>query len=171
MGSSAENRPVKAARLWLGRGGAFVLSMSCASAWAACAPDRIELRGTEGQAAFSVEIADDPAERALGLMYRESLASGAGMLFLYSEPRALSFWMKNTRIPLDIMFINEQGIVQKIENQARPFDETPMPGGDAIQYVLEVNGGRAKALGIEPGWQVRNPLLDQSKADWRCQTP
>lgn len=162
---------MRRARLWAGLCAAIAVGLDCAAVRAECATDRVKLRGPDGQASFTVEIADTPAERSRGLMYRESLDQGAGMLFLYPEPRAVSFWMKNTAVPLDIMFIDAQGYVQKIAYRAHPFDETPLPGGDGIQYVLEVNAGRAAALGIAPGWEVSNPLLDQSKVDWRCAAP
>lgn len=134
-----------------------------------CRDDTVSLRGDWGQARFRVEIADDGEERALGLMNRDSMAKGAGMLFVYPRPQvAVSFWMRNTRIPLDIIFMDETGTVQRIAHQAVPYDETALPGGPDIQYVLEINGGLAKSLGIDKGTELQHPVIGESAA-WPCQ--
>jgi uncharacterized membrane protein (UPF0127 family) len=126
------------------------------------------LRGDWGQARFRVEIADDGKERAQGLMFRDNMAKGAGMLFVYPRPQvAISFWMRNTRIPLDIIFLDETGTVQRIAHDAVPYDETPLPGGGGIQYVLEINGGLAKAMGIAKGTQLQHPTIG-ALAAWPC---
>ena len=148
-------------------GAAFALAPVVAMA-EACREDRVTLRGDWGQAAFSVEIADDPQERAQGLMFREKMSKGAGMLFVYDRPqRVMAFWMKNTPLPLDIIFLDHAGVVQTIAANAVPFDETPLPGGTGIQYVLEINGGLAASLGIAPGTQLRHPAI--SDAAWPCE--
>ncbi|EAQ01151.1 hypothetical protein OB2597_03644 [Pseudooceanicola batsensis HTCC2597] len=132
-----------------------------------CRTDRVELRGDWGRAAFNVEIADDPGERAQGLMYRDEMARSAGMLFVYPRPQpAVAFWMKNTRIPLDIIYADETGTVRRIAHEAVPFDETALPGGSGIQYVLEINAGLAGSLGIAPGTQLRHPAIEA--AAWPC---
>lgn len=133
-----------------------------------CRDDVVKLRGDGDQARFRVELADDEAGRSEGLMNRDELARGAGMLFVYPEPQRVTFWMKNTRIPLDMIFLDAAGTVQKVHHEAVPHDETPIPGGDAIQSVLEINGGMARRIGIDEGWHLRHPAIDQDRAAWPC---
>lgn len=135
---------------------------------AACAPDRVSLSGPQGEAFFTVEIADDPEERSQGLMFRDSMPSSTGMLFVYERPQRVSFWMKNTLIPLDMIFVNERGIVEHVHENAVPGDLTPIPGGDNILVVLEINGGLARKLGIAPGAKMRHEVFDQTIAAWPC---
>ena len=111
---------------------------------------------------------DDAAERAQGLMHRESLPRFAGMLFVYESPQPVAFWMKNTLIPLDMLFFDGAGRLTRIKASAAPHDETPVVGGDAVRYVLEINGGLAAELGIDPGAELRHPALDQATAAWPC---
>lgn len=126
-----------------------------------CAPDRVDLRGDWGQARFAVEVADEPDERAQGLMFRESLGRNSGMLFVYDRPQRATFWMRNTLIPLDMIFMDESGTVTRVHENARPLDETPIDGGPGVLAVLEINGGLAERLGIRPGDEVRAPPLDR----------
>lgn len=134
----------------------------------ACRPNSVTLRGDWGQARFSVEVADDHAERARGLMYRESLPLSAGMLFVYERPQPLSFWMRNTLIPLDLLFIDPRGVVKHIHHNAKPLDETPIPGGDGLLSVLEINGGLAQRLGITEGSVLRHPAFSDNRPAWPC---
>jgi uncharacterized membrane protein (UPF0127 family) len=134
-----------------------------------CAPDALDLRDSDSTLRFQVEIADDEAERARGLMERGSLGRFSAMLFVYDQPGPVSFWMRNTLIPLDMLFFDSAGRLQSIHAEAVPLDLTPIPGGDAIQYVLEINGGLAGTLGIEPGAELRHPALDQTSAAWPCE--
>nr|WP_181418669.1 DUF192 domain-containing protein [Pseudoroseicyclus aestuarii] len=139
--------------------------MPAASATAAgCRADRVTVSGDWGQARFAVEIADDAEERARGLMYREEMAPLAGMLFVYEAPQPASFWMRNTLIPLDILFADAQGRLITVHDRAVPLDETPIPGGDAVQYVLEINGGMADRLGITPGDVLQHPAIGPDAA-------
>ena len=133
-----------------------------------CRPDVAELRWPGGSARFRVEIADDESERARGLMYRENLPAAAGMLFVYDRAQPVSFWMKNTLIPLDMLFIGPDGRVRKVQENAVPRDETPIPGGADIRYVLEIGGGLAARLGIGPGAELRHPSVDPALAAWPC---
>lgn len=151
---------LRAVALWLCTG-SFLAAQECQT-------NTVYLKGDWGQARFSVEIADDGAERALGLMHRDALARSAGMLFVYPKPQRLSFWMRNTLIPLDLLFIDPAGVVRHIHHQARPLDETPIPGGDGLTHVLEINGGMARALGIEVGSVVRHPSFSSINAIWPC---
>ncbi len=141
--------------------------------WAApvaadCQVDRVDLRGPFGMASFSVEVADDMAERARGLMFRESMPSGAGMLFVYDRPQAVAFWMENTLIPLDMVFLDDTGTVRKVHANARPLDRTAIAGGEAVLAVLEINGGLAARIGIAEGAELRHPGLPQDRAAWPC---
>ena len=138
-----------------------------------CQPD-IALFPKAG-AAIRVEIADDPAERAQGLMNRDELAPMTGMLFIYETPRPASFWMKNTLIPLDMVFMDAQGTIRHIHPSAVPLDLTPVPGnlpGDPDPnrlMVLEIGGGEAARLGLRDGMAMAYPGLDQSRATEPCQ--
>ncbi len=142
---------------------ALLLGLPVASLAADCTPDRITVRGDWGQAGFAVEVADDPSERAQGLMNRAEMPRMAGMLFVYDAPQAVSFWMRNTLIPLDMIFASADGTIQSIHARAKPLDETPIPGGMDIQYVLEINGGMAARLGIAEGDTLRHPAIGSNE--------
>lgn len=146
---------------------ALVFTIAAGQAGAACRDDRVSLRGDWGSAQFSVEVADDGQERAKGLMHRSEMPKSAGMLFVYDTPRSVAFWMRNTLIPLDMIFADASGVVQKVHSNAVPLDETAIPGGDNIQYVLEINGGLADAMGITAGSQMQHPAVGAAAA-WRC---
>ena len=160
MGSGAQTRRIGLI--------GFCLLVWGQGASADCRASQLELRGDWGQARFSVEVADDPAEREQGLMHRESMSQSAGMVFVYETPRRVSFWMENTLIPLDMLFADETGTVTRIHENAVPLDRTGIDGGDQIQFVLEINGGLASRLGIEVGSQMRHPAIG-AKASWPCE--
>lgn len=132
-----------------------------------CAVDRLDLRGEFGTARFTVEVADDARERARGLMHREDLARSAGMLFVYDAPLRAQFWMKDTPLPLDLIFMDPSGTVTRIHENAVPFDLTTIDGGPGVQYVLEINGGLARMLGLSAGDEMRHPALGD-QAHWAC---
>ena len=142
----------------------FVMGVQQAAA--ECRPDQVEVRGPGGQARFTVEVADDDAERSRGLMFRESMARSAGMLFVYESPRRAQFWMKNTLIPLDMIFADDRGIVTHVHANAVPQDLTTIDGGEGVRFVLEINGGLAKRLGIVPGSELRHPAIEMPV--WAC---
>ncbi len=146
---------------------ALSASGAASAAWAGCAANLVELRGDWGQARFTVEVADDPAERAVGLMNRPAMASGAGMLFVYEQPQHARFWMRNTLIPLDMIFAGPDGVVTRVHGNAVPLDETVIDGGAGVLGVLEINGGLAAALGIGAGSQMRHPAFGPAAA-WPC---
>ncbi|MEO0914213.1 MAG: DUF192 domain-containing protein [Pseudomonadota bacterium] len=141
---------------------------SALSGAAACAPDVVDLRAGASQFQFRVEVRDTVAERAEGLMFRERLGRFEGMLFVYERPQPVAFWMKNTLIPLDMIFMDASGVVQRVHANAVPGDLTSIPGGDNIQFVLEVNGGLAATLGLGPGAEMRHPAVGQDAAAWPC---
>lgn len=135
---------------------------------APCGAEVLWLKTEGGVQRLSVEIADDPDARAQGLMFRPSLPSAAGMLFVYEAPQRALFWMKNTLLPLDMIFADEKGVVLKVHEGAKPLDETPIDGGPGVALVLEINAGLSGALGITPGSLLRHPAIDQSGAAWPC---
>lgn len=104
--------------------------------------------------AFRVEVARTPQEQARGLMFRAAMGADEGMLFVEDPPRRAAFWMRNTVIPLDIIFIGTDRRVLNIAANAVPYDETPLPSAGLASGVLELNGGRAAELGIAPGDKV-----------------
>jgi uncharacterized membrane protein (UPF0127 family) len=104
---------------------------------------------------FDVELADDFEERARGLMFRESLPKSAGMLFVYETPLRPSFWMKNTVIPLDIIFVRADGTIESIADNTVPYSTTPVVSGEPVSAVLELRGGLAAELGIVSGDKVQ----------------
>ena len=133
----------------------------------ACTYEQIDIRTGAGVSTYSIEIADDAAERAQGLMFRETMPRDHGMYFVYPTGRPVAFWMKNTPLPLDIIYINERGIVCSIAADTTPFSEEALPSGCAAQTVLELNGGEAKAAGIRVGAPVRHPAV--ARPAWKCE--
>ncbi|CAN5542788.1 hypothetical protein BH10PSE4_BH10PSE4_32830 [soil metagenome] len=121
--------------------------------------DTVEILTSRGAVKFTVELAISRGEQERGLMFRKALAPNRGMLFPYSPPRRAAFWMKNTLIPLDILYIAPNGRVLSIARNAVPHDETPLPSGGVIGGVLEIPGGRAAQLGILPGDRVLNKIF------------
>lgn len=111
---------------------------------------------------FTVELALTPAQQARGLMFRERMDDDKGMLFPYDRPQQLSFWMKNTLIPLDIIYVAEGGRILNIAH-AKPLDLTPLYSEGAAIAALEINGGLAARLGIRPGDTVRHPAVGSKR--------
>jgi hypothetical protein len=99
---------------------------------------------------FRVEVAATPDQQERGLMFRRTLDPAHGMIFPYNPPQEVAFWMKNTWIPLDIIFIRSDGTIVRITH-AQPMDLTPLPSGEPVSAVLEIGGGRAAQLGIKEG--------------------
>jgi hypothetical protein len=102
---------------------------------------------------FTVEVARTEEQQRQGLMFRTSLGPDEGMIFRYQPPRDVAFWMQNTLIPLDIIFVRANGMIARITT-AVPHSQAPVPSGEAIALVLEIPGGRAAELGIRPGDRV-----------------
>jgi uncharacterized membrane protein (UPF0127 family) len=130
---------------------------------AAARPDAVfeplSIDTAKGPVAFQVEIADDEAERERGLMYRTALAPNRGMLFIFEDAAPRAFWMKNTYIPLDIVYIGADGRIVSIAANAEPFNETPIPSNGQAKGVLEIYGGRAAQLGLKPGDRVNHRIF------------
>lgn len=108
---------------------------------------------------FRVEVAISPQEQAQGLMFRESLAEDAGMLFVNQQERPMAMWMKNTLVPLDMLFFAADGRIVAIAEETVPLSETVISPGQPVKGVLEVPAGTSARLGIAPGDRVLHPLL------------
>jgi len=120
------------------------------------AEPKVVISTREGrEAVFQVEVADTPAKREIGLQYRRELATDRGMIFLFPAPSLQSFWMKNTPLPLDMIFIGSDRKIAGIVEQTAPFSLEPRSVGAPSQFVLEINGGLSKRLGIRAGDSVR----------------
>lgn len=153
--------------------GLALLAGLCAAgiAQAGCSADRVEIRGAFGVVAFDVERADTPAARARGLMHRRHLPRWSGMLFIFPDERPVAFWMRNTLIPLDMLFVDARGVIRHIHPNAQPLDETPISSGVPVRFVLEINGGLSERLGIAPGDVLHHPAIPADIAAWPCAAP
>jgi uncharacterized membrane protein (UPF0127 family) len=108
---------------------------------------------------FKVWLADTPSRQSQGLMFVRSLPAARGMLFVHPQPRNISMWMKNTYIPLDMVFIDARGRVQQVVEQTTPHSLALIQSKSPALAVLEIAGGEARRLGIRPGQQVAHPAL------------
>jgi len=102
-------------------------------------------------------------------MFRDRLAPMSGMFFVYDRAARRAFWMKNTLIPLDMIFADASGRVVKVHPEAIPHDETPVPSGAPAQFVLEISGGLAARLGLAAGAELRHPAIPAEVAAWPCE--
>ena len=136
--------------------GLFAAFLLCVTVTACQAQPKVIIATRQGrEITFEVEVVDTPAKRELGLQYRRDLAADRGMIFLFPREAEQTFWMKNTPIPLDMIFINNDRRIVGIVEQAVPFSLDPRSVGRASRFVLEVNGGLAKRYGIQAGDSVR----------------
>ncbi len=113
----------------------------------------LTVTSANGTHRFTVDVASSYEQQERGLMFVKALAPDRGMIFPYDPPQPVAFWMHNTLIPLDIIYIRSDGTIARIAN-AKPFDDTTLPSGEPIALVLEIAGGRAAELGIKPGDKV-----------------
>jgi len=121
----------------------------------------LEIVSKTGVHAFAVELATNDAERSRGLMFRKELLEGRGMLFDFEREQPVSFWMHNTYIPLDMIFIRGDGRILHIVENTEPLSDRLVPSGGPVRAVLEVIGGTARKLGIAPGDRVESPALSR----------
>jgi uncharacterized membrane protein (UPF0127 family) len=121
--------------------------------------EKLVVTSGEREHVFSVEVASTDRQRAMGLMFREEMAADRGMLFIFEAEGERFFWMKNTPLPLDIVYIAENGKIVSIAADTVPFSTDTIPSGAPAKYVLELNAGTAKKLGIEPGDAVASPSM------------
>lgn len=110
---------------------------------------------------FDVEIADTPEKHKTGLMHRDSLPKNTGMLFVFKEATSPKFWMKDTKIRIDMIYLSEDGVVNGILENAVPFDETPISSPAPVLAVLEIAGGSSKTLGIARGDKVIHRIFEK----------
>ena len=128
----------------------LILSFACGELWAGG-----EAKLKIGDHSLTVELAESPNEQMTGLMNRESLESNHGMLFIFPNPKKASFWMHNTSIPLDLAFLNTDGVILEIHSLV-PFEETPVVSkSDQVAYALEVNRDWFASRGLKPGIKVK----------------
>jgi len=146
----------------------FLAASAFARANPACAPDTVTLMTPEGAHAIRVEIADDPEEQARGLMFRPAMAPDAGMLFIFDPPRQASFWMHNTMIPLDMVFIDDTGLVESIAERRDTYSDRVSQSQGSVRAVLELNLGRSQELGLGPGARVVHGAFAQAPEEFRC---
>lgn len=146
--STAVRQP---ARLFRGLGLAFAALIALAPLAACSDEGKLVLHTSSGDHPFNIEVVDTPESRAKGLMFVQDLADDAGMLFDFKEERPVSFWMQNTYIPLDMVFVGSDGVVKTVHANARPMDTTSIPSEAPVRFVLEIPGGVAAKIGLEPG--------------------
>lgn len=133
---------------------ASVLMMS-----AAVAEDRLTIKTASGPIEFTVELAETRAQQSRGLMFRNSLPERHGMLFDFGPPREVSMWMKNTLIPLDMIFVNADGTIHRIAAMTEPLSEAIVASQGDVKAVFEIIGGSAERLGIAAGDTIVHPIF------------
>jgi uncharacterized membrane protein (UPF0127 family) len=136
-----------------------MLATGIATADAEMRSEKLTLVAGGSEHIIQVEVTSTPEEKAMGLMFRTSLADDAGMLFPYSPPQEATMWMRNTYISLDMLFIRADGIIHRIETNTEPFSERVIASRGPVAAVLELKAGAAARLGLKPGDRVRHPLF------------
>ena len=134
-----------------------------ASGVVAARSDMLTLKTASGSHEFTVEVVDTPKKRAVGLMYRTEMAADHGMLFDFKASRLVQFWMKNTYISLDMIFIREDGTIVRIARRTEPRSLRQISSGERVRFVLEVVAGTAERIGLRPGDRAIHPLITQSR--------
>ena len=156
------DRQLLRARLWIALAAVVALCAFLGPGAARAATfQTLEIATKSGVQVFSVEIATTEEEKTTGLMYRKQLADGKGMLFDFSPEQEVSMWMKNTYIPLDMIFIRADGRILRIAENTEPLSTRIIPSGGLAKGVLEVIAGTAQKYGIAPGDQVAHPLFSR----------
>ncbi len=153
--------------LWRMGAKIFIVAVACAvllgGAQLGRAADagKVKIVTATGTHEFIVEVAATKTARARGLMFRRALDPGAGMLFDYGYEKLVQFWMKDTYIPLDMIFIKSDGGIANVHHRAVPHSRTIIPSNGLVRAVLEINGGTAERLGIRAGDRVDHPIFKQ----------
>jgi uncharacterized membrane protein (UPF0127 family) len=151
---------MRATGVWLGA--ALAAVFLAASAGAPAVGEGLQsltIETSTGRHVFQVEVAADDASRERGLMDRRYMAADHGMLFEFDRDAPVAFWMKNTYIPLDMIFIAPSGVVTHIAANAEPLSERVVPSGGPCVAVLELNGGTAASIGLKVGDKIRHPFF------------
>ena len=133
-----------------------------------CEKNKLSIISSGFNTIFDVEIANTPTKRAKGLMYREFLGTSSGMLFMYDKPGQLNFWMKNTPLSLDIIFFDKKGLIRSIYENAEPFSDKLIFGGNDLIGAIEINGGLTSKLGIAEGDSIQTSGLNNKTTLWPC---
>jgi uncharacterized protein len=123
------------------------------------ATSELTIVSSTGRHRFTVEVAETPAQMEQGLMFRRKLADNAGMLFDFKQPTMATMWMRNTLIPLDMLFVDAQGRIVNIHERAVPQSDDVIASAAPVRAVIELNGGTAARLGIVPGDKVQHPIF------------
>ena len=148
-------------------GGGAAAQSAAASAEPAPAPILVDGHESEevwivtgqGRYRFTAEIADEPVEQSTGLMFRQKMPADHGMLFDFGETRQVTMWMRNTPLPLDMVFIAPDGTVTRIAERTTPFSDAIIPSEGAVSHVLELNAGISRLIGLKPGDRVEHASL------------
>ena len=142
----------------------ILLLATCAETAVALPVETIGIDTHKGTAKFKVEVAADVESQEKGLMYRKQMAPDSGMLFDFGRPRFVSFWMKNTYIALDMVFVRADGTISSIRSNAPPLSLSSIRSAEPVVAVIELNGGRAHDLDIEPGDKVHASMFAAQSA-------
>jgi uncharacterized protein len=133
------------------------------NAFAKMLEEKLFLNTTQGAREIVIEVAESPEDMASGLMFRTSLADDHGMLFPSAGPREANMWMRNTYIPLDMVFIRADGVVHRIEAMTEPLSEAIIASNGEVLAVLELAGGAAARFGLKPGDRVRHRIFQSAR--------
>lgn len=125
--------------------------------------ETLKLLTAQGEKVINVEITESNEEKARGLMFRTKLSDQEGMLFFYDRPQEITMWMRNTYIPLDMVFVRADGVVHHIEARTEPLSERIISSRGSVVACLELAGGAAERLGLKPGDRIDHKLFKQAK--------
>jgi uncharacterized membrane protein (UPF0127 family) len=151
--------PSRRLLLWLGLVAALLGAAPSRADLASFGKSELAIEAASGKHRFTIEEARTPEQMAQGLMFRRSMAADAGMLFEYPKQQLATFWMKNTLIPLDMLFIAADGRIATIHQRAVPLSTAPISSEVPVLAVLELNGGTVERLGLKPGDRVLHPFF------------
>lgn len=156
MTITSPRRPVLAAALVLAMLPIAVLAQSAGEPQPKLPTEPLTIEAAQGPVTFEVEIAATPMQQSRGLMFRDEVPPFTGMLFVHEPPRPISMWMRNTPTSLDMLFINEDGVIAGIAERTTPFSEAVISSPGPMAGVLEILGGEAERLGISAGARVEH---------------